>query len=110
MARVRFSVVRTRAWGRKLSDRELQQQVAVVGELECFILDDPHLRRPVRVAKLTHTHDATRPELIPSLYDAQVITLGAMGATITGIERMPVRQGGLRELAQSWWVRFLCGP
>ena len=30
--------------------------------------------------------------------------------TITGIERMPARQGGLLELAQSWWVRFLCGP
>ena len=105
--RVRFSVVRTRAWGRKLSERELQQQPPVVGELECFMLDDPHLRRTVRVAKLTQTADATRPELVPSLYDAQVIALGAMGATISGIERVPSPRGGLVEFAQSWWVRFV---
>jgi hypothetical protein len=107
MVGVRFSVVRTRAWGKKLTDREMQQQAAVLGELECFTLDDPHLRRPVRVAKLTRTSDATRPELIPSLYDAQVITLGAMGATITGIERIPSPRGGMLELAQSWWIRFV---
>jgi hypothetical protein len=104
---VRFAVVRTRAWGRKLSERELQQQTPVVGELVCFMLDDPHLRRPVRVAKLTRTADATRPELVPSLYDAQVIALGAAGATIAGIERLAAPRGGLVELAQSWWVRFV---
>jgi hypothetical protein len=104
---VRFSVVRTRTRGRKLSDRELQQQAPVVGELECYMFDDPHLRRPVRVAKLTRTSDAQRPELLPSLYDAQVITLGAMGATITGIERVPLERGGFVEVAQSWWIRFV---
>lgn len=107
MPGVRFSVLRTRAWGKKLGERELQQQTPVVGELDCFMFDDPHLKRPVRVAKLTTVHDATRPELIPSLYDAQVITLGAMGATITGIERLPAPRGGLLEVAQSWWVRFV---
>lgn len=107
MGAVRFSVVRTRACGRKLSERELQSQDPVVGELECFMFDDPHLRRPVRVAKLTRSVDAARPELIPSLYDAQVITLGAMGATITGIERLPSPRGGLVELAQTWWIRFV---
>jgi hypothetical protein len=107
MTRLRFSVVRLRAWGRKLSDRELQQQPPVVGQLVCFTLDDPHLHRPVRVAKLTHTEAGTRPELIPSLYDAQVIALGAMGATITGIERLAARRGVMVEVAQSWWVRFV---
>lgn len=105
--RVRFAVVRTRMWGRKLSERELQQQEPVVGELECFMLDDPHVRRPVRVAKLTRTGDATRPELVPALYDADIISLGGSGATITGIERVPGRRGGMVELAQSWWVRFV---
>jgi hypothetical protein len=104
---VRFAVVRTRLWGRKLSQRELQQQEPVVGELLCFMLDDPHLRRPVRVAKLTRTGDATRPELVPALYDAEVIALGSAGAAITGIERVPGRRGELLELAQSWWVRFV---
>lgn len=108
MGDVRFSVVRTRRAGRKLTDRELQQQDPVIGELECFMLDDPHLRRPVRVAKLTQTHDARRPELLPSLYDAQVIALGGMGATITGIERLRAPNGALVELAQSWWIRFVC--
>jgi hypothetical protein len=107
MSALRFSVVRTRSGGRKLSDRELQSQTPVIGELDCFMFDDPHLRRPVRVAKLTRTTDATRPELIPSLYDAQVITLGAAGATITGIERVPSSRGGFVEVAQSWWIRFL---
>lgn len=107
MAGVRFSVVRTRVSGRKLSERELQSQPPVVGELDCYMFDDPYLHRPVRVAKLTLTHDATRPELIPSLYDAQVITLGTMGATITGIERVPLARGGFVEVAQSWWIRFL---
>jgi hypothetical protein len=107
MTAVRFSVVRLRAGGRKLSEREMQSQSPVVGELECFMFDDPHLRRPVRVAKLTRTVDATRPELIPSLYDAQVITLGAMGATITGIERLASSGGGFVEVAQSWWIRFV---
>ncbi len=107
MTGLRFAVVRTRTWGRKLTARELDQQKPVIGELECFMLDDPHLHRPVRIAKLTRTSDATRPELIPSLYDAEIITLGAMGATITGIERLPSRRGVLVELAQSWWIRFI---
>ena len=107
MPGIRFSVVRTRTWGRKLTERELQQQAPVVGELECFMFDDPHLRRPVRVAKLTRTSDAQRPELVPSLYDADVITFGTMGATITGIERVPSPRGGFVELAQSWWIRFV---
>lgn len=104
---VNFSVVRTRRWGRKLADRELHEQTPVIGELDCFMFDDPHLKRPVRVAKLTRTVDGTRPELIPSLYDAEVITLGAMGATITGIERVPSQRGGFVEVAQSWWIRFV---
>lgn len=102
---VRFLVLRTRRHGRKLPERELQRQPPVEGELECFTLDDPHLRRMVRVAKLTRTSDARRPELIPSLYDADVITLGRRGAVVTGIERLPASDG-LVEFAQSWWVRF----
>ena len=103
---VRFSVLRTRRHGRKLPDRELQRQQPMEGELECFMLDDPHLRRTVRIAKLTRTSDAQRPELIPSLYDADVITLGRTGAVITGIERLPA-ETGVVEFAQSWWVRFI---
>ncbi|HQR57006.1 MAG TPA: hypothetical protein PLW72_13540 [Burkholderiaceae bacterium] len=103
---IRFSVVRTRRLGRKLPDAELQRQSPVLGELVCFMLDDPHLRRPVRIAKLTQTEDARRPELIPSLYDANVITLGGTGAVITGIERL-ASESGVVEFAQSWWVRFL---
>jgi hypothetical protein len=103
---VRFSVLRTRRHGRKLPDRELQRQQPTEGELECFMLDDPHLRRTVRIAKLTLTADAQRPELIPSLYDADVITLGRTGAVITGIERLPA-ETGVVEFAQSWWVRFI---
>ena len=49
---------------------------------------------------------ATRPEVIPSPYDAQVITLGAIGATITGIERVPARDGFV-EVQQPWWIRFV---
>jgi hypothetical protein len=81
MPPVRFSVVRTRRRGRKLSDRDLHQQIPIIGAVECFMFEDPHLRRTVRIAKLTTRHDATRPELIPSLYDAQVTTLGPIGAT-----------------------------
>lgn len=103
---VRFIVVRTRRQGRKLPDRELQRQEPIEGELVCFTVDDPHLRRHVRIAKLTRTEDARRPELIPSLYDAEVITLGRMGAVITGIERLPA-ESGMVEFAQSWWVRFI---
>jgi hypothetical protein len=106
MPHVRFSVVRTRTRGRKLSDRDLAQQAPVIGELECFMFEDPHLRRTVRVAKLTTLHDATRPELIPSLYDAQVTTLAAAGSTIAGIERLAA-DGGMVEFAQSWWIRFV---
>ena len=103
---LRFLVVRTRRHGRKLPDRELQRQEPVEGELQCFTVDDPHLRRPVRIAKLTRTEDARRPELIPPLYDADVITLGRTGAVITGIERLPA-DDGVVEFAQSWWVRFV---
>ena len=103
---VRLVVLRTRDHGRKLADRELHQQRPIEGELECFTADDAHLRRVVRVAKLTRVSDARRLELIPSLYDADVITLGNTGAVITGIERVPTR-GGCIEFAQSWWVRFL---
>jgi hypothetical protein len=103
---LRFVVFRTRLRGRKLPDRELQQQQPVEGELECFMADDPHLRRTVRIAKLTRTEDARRPELIPPLYDADVITLGRTGAVITGIERLPAGPD-IVEFAQSWWVRFV---
>ena len=103
---VRLVVLRTRNRGRKLDDRDLHQQSPVEGELECYTADDAHLRRVVRVAKLTRITDARRPELIPSLYDADVITLGNTGAVITGIERLATRDGFI-EFAQSWWVRFL---
>ena len=103
---LRFLVCRTRREGCKLSDHELQRQVPIEGELQCFMVDDPHLRRTVRVAKLTRTEDARRPELIPPLYDADVITLGRTGAVITGIERLPAHRGVV-EFAQSWWVRFV---
>jgi hypothetical protein len=103
---LRFLVLRTRRHGRKLPDREMQRQEPVEGELECFMVDDPHLRRTVRVAKLTRTVDARRPELIPPLYDADVITLGSTGAVITGIERLPA-DIGVVEYAQAWWIRFL---
>jgi len=99
-------VLRTRDRGRKLDDRALHQQRPIEGELECYTADDAHLRRVVRVAKLTRTSDARRPELIPSLYDADVVTLGNTGAVITGIERVPTHDG-LVEFAQSWWVRFI---
>ena len=103
---VRLVVLRTRDHGRKLHDFELHQQQPVEGELECYTAADAHLRRIVRIAKLTRTVDARRPELIPSLYDADVITLGNTGAVITGIERLPASDG-IVEFAQSWWVRFL---
>jgi hypothetical protein len=103
---VRFAVVRTRHWGKKLTERELSHQAPVVGELECFSVDDEHLHRPVRVAKLTTTSDARRPELIPALYDAEIINLGSTGATITGVERL-ISDRGMFEVCQSWWVRFV---
>ena len=103
---LRFHVVRTRHRGRKLPDRELQRQAPVEGELQCFMVDDPHLRRTVRIAKLIRTEDARRPELIPPLYDADVINLGRTGAVITGIERLPA-DDGVVEFAQSWWIRFV---
>ena len=103
---LRFLVVRTRSQGRKLADRELQRQEPIEGELECFMVDDPYLRRTVRIAKLTRTADARRPELIPPLYDADVITLGRTGAVITGIERLSAGDGVV-EFAQSWWIRFV---
>ncbi len=90
----------------RLGDRELHQQQPIEGELECYTADDPHLRRIVRIAKLTRTADARRPELIPSLYDADIVTLGNTGAVITGVERLPA-SSGVVEFAQSWWVRFL---
>jgi hypothetical protein len=107
VAAVRFAVIRTRKWGKKLSEREISRQPPVEGVLDCYTLNDEHLHRPVRIAKLTTTHDARRPELIPSLYDADVIALGATGATIIGVERLNT-DTGLQEVAQSWWVRFVC--
>ena len=82
------------------------ERFADSAELRCLMVDDPHLRRTMRVAKLTRTEDARRPELIPSLYDADVITLGRTGAVIIGIERLPAERGVV-EFAQSWWIRFV---
>jgi hypothetical protein len=109
MPPVRFSVVRTRRRGRKLSDRDLHQQIPIIGAVECFMFEDPHRRRTVRIAKLTTLHDATRPELIPSLYDAQVTTLGPIGATIAGIERLPADDTVI-EFAQARTGRFALRP
>jgi len=103
---ISFSVVRTRKRGRKLSDHELQTQQPVIGELLCSTCNDTHLRRYVQVFKLTRTGNALRPELIPSLYDGKVVTLGSNGGVIVGIERQNETEG-IVEYMQGWWFRFI---
>jgi hypothetical protein len=44
---VRFSAVRMRTRARSLSDHELNRQAPVVGGLERFLFDDPHLSQVV---------------------------------------------------------------
>lgn len=105
MPAIRFAVVRTRKWGRKLSDHELQTQQPVIGELECSTCNDAYLRRYVQVFTLTRTRNALRPALIPSLYDAEVISLGSRGGVISGIERYKEPEGVV-EFCQAWWFRF----
>jgi hypothetical protein len=104
---IRFAVVRTRHQGRKLADHELQRQEPAIGELNCHAFDDPYLHRSIRVVKLLElTGNAIRSEVIPALYDAEIVNLGGRGALITGIERVQSAAGTV-EYAQSWWVRFI---
>ena len=101
---LRFLVVRTRRHGRELPDRGAAAPGPVEGELQCFMVDDPHLRRSVRIAKLTGPR-MRAPELIPPLYDADVTP----GSDRRGHhrDRTPVGDDGVVDFAQSWSIRLV---
>lgn len=99
---MRATVKRLRIVGVRLSKLELDSAQSMLGEL---ILEDwPEnncFKRPVRVARLHPTTLNFHPQLLPPLFDAQVLRIDKSRLVLSGIE-IHVEDGVTREVAQTW--------
>lgn len=95
-----------RVAGVRLTKAELDSAPSVEGEL---ILEDwPEnncFNRPVRVARLHTTTQNLQPQLLPPLFDAQVLRIDKTRLVLSGIE-INVDGDVTREVAQTWVAEF----
>jgi hypothetical protein len=101
---VRFQVVPVRKRGVPIDRARLAREPALTGELLVEEHHDQALGRNARTAKL---RDPTRPrdgDLLPVLYDAQLLWMAPQGFMLSGFERVQVG-GAATDYAQSWWCR-----
>ncbi len=64
---------------------------------------DNELRRSVRVAELHCTRLGI--ELLPTLFDVQIVQMSPRLIVLTGWERLPDNSGDTQAYGQSWWAR-----
>ncbi len=95
-------VTRLRSAGVRLSKAELDASEAVEGDL---VLEDwPQgggFKRPVRVARLHPPVPGFYPQLLPPLFDAQVLRIETSRLFLSGIE-IHAEGDVTREVAQTW--------
>lgn len=102
---VKAAITPLRVAGIRLKQDELADAPRVNGEL---VMEDwpgnNTFRRPIRVARLYPVGRYTfAPELLPPLFDAQVLRITETQLFISGIENFVDNQQ-IREVAQTWMV------
>ena len=103
---MRFSVVCMRRQGVPIAKERLAREPAVVGELLVVEHRDEVLGRTIRVAQLTNPTQPVDGNLLPALYDVQLLWVAPLGMTLGGFERIEV--GSVTtDFAQTWWCRGL---
>jgi hypothetical protein len=94
-----FAVVPVCVWGRPLSRRDVANQASIAGDIRVEYLMDAVRQRHRRVARIVDARAPTRRELLPMLYDAELVAMSPSVFTLTGFERIDAA-----EYAQSWLV------
>lgn len=95
-------ITRLRSVGVRLTKAELDAVEPIEGDL---VLEDwPEgggFKRPVRVARLHPTVPGFCPQLLPPLFDAQVLRIERSRLFLSGIE-IHIEGNVTREVAQTW--------
>ena len=81
------------------------RQTSAIGELLVEELQDELSRRTVRVARLRSLGRTVNPDMLPPLYDPQLLWMAPQGFTLGGTERLTTR-GKMTEYGQTWLVRL----
>lgn len=102
-----FAIYRMHRRGILLSDRDIQSQEPVKGNISCYWSNDTLTRRYVHVASCQGAVPGIQPDLLPALYDAVIEDFGTGGARIRGTERFKLGNGKIEQFPQEWWIRFL---
>jgi len=101
---MRFSVVCMRRRGVPIAKEKLAREPAAVGELLVVEHRDAALGRTIRVAQLKNPTEPVDGDLLPALYDVQLLWVAPQGLTLGGFERIAVGKV-TTDYAQSWWCR-----
>ena len=103
---MRFSVVCMRHRGVPIEKQKLGRECVIVGELLVGEHTDAALGRTIRVAQLKNPTQPVDGDLLPALYDVQLLWVAPQGMTLGGFERIAVGTV-TADFAQSWWCRGL---
>ena len=90
--------------GVPIEKRSLARELAVCGELLVGEHTDAVLGRTVRVAQLKNPTQPVEGDLLPALYDVQLLWVAPQGMTLGGFERIAAGKV-TADYAQSWWCR-----
>lgn len=104
---MKAAITPLRVAGVRLKQDELAVAPKITGEL---VMEDwpgnNTFRRPIRVARLYPAgHYTFAPQLLPPLFDAQVLRITESQLFISGIEKLSDGQQ-FREVAQTWMVNL----
>jgi len=78
-----------------------------IGRLHMYDYDDPILHRRVRKVDLLELGRANRgTPVLPGLLDVTLVSLCEDALTLTGFERLELKDGRQADYAQSWWVQL----
>ena len=103
---MRFHVVPVRRQGVPIERARLAREPPVTGELLVEEHHDQALGRTARTAKLRDPRRPRDGDLLPVLYDVQLLWIAPQGMMLIGFERI-VAGGAATDYAQSWWCRAL---
>ena len=96
-------VTRLRARGIRVSSPTAE---VTTGDLSIDEMTQSAFGRAVRVARLRHpTRPTAVPELLPSLFDPQMLQVEGNNMVLTGIERELI-DGQMVDYAQTWLAEY----
>ena len=101
---MRAKVRRLRARGVVLPRQGAARDADAQGELRVEEHGDGLLGRSLRTARLLSTSDGIHRDLLPPLYDVNLVAMAQNGFTLTGFERIANGKESA-DYAQSWWCQ-----